>query len=126
MSLTTKGAVLLTAPALASVTDDARWTQKLADADAQVSLEVFPLDVGGINYAELAARYLVAHTLTLEERVKSGASGPITNVRVGDVSTTFASPYASKAAWEAWLLGTEFGQKFLDLSRPATAGGFVL
>lgn len=126
MPLTTKGAVLLTAPALAAITDDARWTQKLADADAQVNLEVFPLDVAGVNYAELAARYLVAHMLTLEEQAKSGASGQITNVRVGDVSTTFASPYSSKAAWEAWLMGTEFGRRFLDLSRPATAGGFVL
>ena len=65
--------------------------------------------------ATIMAQLLVAHYCVCDENVKLGDTGdlsPVNSISLGDGSTSFQSSEA-RSAWEAFLLGTVFGQRFL-------------
>lgn len=121
MALTTKAAVLLAAPELASVVDDARWNLAIADADQDT-----PERVLGAK-AERAARYLVAHMLVVSERTKKSAGrGQVVSETVGPMSRTYAvQASAGGTVAEEWLRSTPYGEQYLRITA-AAAGGAVL
>lgn len=119
MSLTTKNAVVTMAPELADVAD-ATWVQALGDADALTNSALFP----GPK-AEIAARYYVAHRLTMDKR-GGGAAGGLLGYRAGNVSATFSSNWFANSEVAAWLSSTSYGQALLSMTRAAAAGPWVV
>lgn len=122
MPLTTREAVETMAPELkAAVTDAGRWQQALQDADQYVNTDVFqpPTD-------EQAARYMVAHILTVD--LRRGAPSPVQSVRAGSVTAVygFQLPRAGSSVFSAWLESSAYGQKFLTLGRPRAMGPILL
>lgn len=104
MPLTTKAAVLLTAPELSTVTDD-QWTQAIDDAELLMNSTAFD------TRAELAARYLVAHLLTMSQR---RGGGNVSSVSVGPVSVQYGISVASDAST---FDQTSYGRQFKLLAR---------
>ncbi len=118
MSLTTKASVLLTAPDLANGVTDEQWVQAISDADQMISPGFFP-----DGQEEIAARYYVAHKLTVDQR--GGAAGGLQAYRAGGVSASFASSWFSSTEGNAWLSSTSFGQRLLAMTRARGAGPYV-
>jgi hypothetical protein len=119
VSLTTKHAVETMVPELASGISDEAWVQVLDDADALTNAALFP----GPK-AELAARYYVAHKLTMDKR-GGGVVGALQSYRAGNVAAAFASNTLSGSLMEAWLLSTSYGQALIGMTRAAAAGPWV-
>lgn len=88
-TLTTKAAVLATAPELATVTE-AEWTQALAD----VALEVPEDNLG--DKAELAQRLWVAHTLAVKH--PEMGTQQVQSVTMGGMSKTYAAAQPTTAS----------------------------
>jgi hypothetical protein len=125
-ALTTRDAVLETAPELAGIPDPAppalsEWRRVLLDVELQV-----PAAAWGFR-AELAQRLWVAHVLTLnhpelERRQLSG-------VTLGGMSKQYAVGGASASSEaRAWLSRTRHGQRLLDMMEGllVAAGPIVL
>jgi len=109
MALTTKANVLLIASELSSITDDNIWNLILSDVDNLISSSVFGLKT------EMAARYLVAHQLTLiNDKALNSASGPIVKDKVGDVMKEYARPQKLEGS-EADYNRTGYGRTFLSI-----------
>lgn len=86
-----------------------------------------------------ALMYMAAHLLVREGALAAGQAGvvntltrgPVTSVRVGDVSTTYGGEAAGGsgsggAGGEAWLLSTEYGKRFARLRRRSFPAVFVV
>lgn len=117
MPLTTKEAVLATAPELAKLAGaewDATWAQALADVSLEVSEDVWG------ESTELASRLLVAHTLLLSHPHLQARQ--VVSVSALGVSKTYASGAAPTSA----LDGTPYGQRFARLALQLLGTGFVL
>lgn len=84
MAITTKDNVLKIASELSLVDDDS-WNLILADAENHISVTHFGV------FAEEAARYWVAHRLTIlsDSKIRD-ASGPIKKDKVGEVMKEFS------------------------------------
>lgn len=110
MSLTTKSNVLIIAPALSTVSDDL-WNFVLVNVEYAISTSVF-----GIRTEE-AARYWVAHKLTLlAESSTAAAAGPMIKEKVGDVMREFAKPQSVTGS-DADYARTKYGIEFLSIRR---------
>jgi len=116
---TTKTNVLIIAPELTTVSDDA-WTLVLSDVAAQVSSAVYGTD------QERAQRYLAAHYLTLvalSSSIGSQASGPVVSESVGQVSKTYAQgSYADKNRYDE----TSYGRMFNQIRKGCVIGFTVM
>lgn len=104
--LTTKAKVLLAAPELADESD-ARFEWAIS----AVAMEMNATSFG--QRSELAATYLVAHTLTVTRRRGSAA---VVSMAAGGVSKAFANS-GGKNPREAELASTAYGARFLSLSK---------
>jgi hypothetical protein len=111
--LTTKAAVLLTAPELVSVPDD-RFDQALSDVD----LEVDPAFFG--TQAERAARLLSAHLLTVQG--KGSQAGALQSITVGPMTKTFAQASGEGAGVPQRFAGSSYGVEYYRLLRLFGAG----
>jgi hypothetical protein len=87
MADTTKANVLLIAPALSAVTDQAVWDIILAD----VAEEILETDV--CKYQEQIQRYLAAHLMTVATGIglsgSSAVGGTVTREKVGDLEVEY-------------------------------------
>jgi hypothetical protein len=66
------------------------------------------------NKADFAIQYLTGHLLTVANRGGSGAAGPVTSEKVGDLQRSYANN-VSAVAHE--LGSTGYGMEFLRLRR---------
>lgn len=85
-----------------------------------------------------ALLYMAAHLLLSSGALSAGVAGavktvtrgPVTSVRVGDVSTTYASGGSSSGGAAVgsndWLMLTEFGKRFLRLRRRSFPAVYVI
>lgn len=106
---TTQANVLLIAPELSTVSQDL-WDLILADVGNIVSSTIFGA------YEEVAARYLVAHKLTLLQpgSIGSGASGPLKREKVGDVEYEYADSSNSMSRSDMDYTRTKYGMTFMS------------
>lgn len=111
MSLTTKANVLLIAPELSSITDDNIWNQYLADVDQEISASIFG------NETERAARYLVAHYVSLYKSSLSGSvsGGTLKRERVDEVEKEYYNPYPNNKFDKSGYGLTKYGIVFLSI-----------
>lgn len=110
MALTTKAKVLAIAPGLSTISDDL-WTILLDDVGNHISSSIFG------TKTEQAARYWVAHYLTLiQDSSLAHASGPIVKERVGDVMREYAK-VNNLSASEKDFSRTGYGQTFLTIRK---------
>jgi hypothetical protein len=84
----TQADVVGIAPELAAITDPARFTRAIADAQVEFNAAVL-----GTKY-DLVVKYVVAHRLALQERNKGapGGRGPVQSVTLGPLAKTFGDP----------------------------------
>ena len=114
MSLTTKANVLIIAPSLSTVSDDL-WNFALNNVGYAISTSVF-----GVRTEE-AARYWVAHKLTLlAESSSSAAAGPMIKERVGDVMREYAKPQSVSESNSDYAR-TKYGIEFLAIRKSMLA-----
>jgi len=123
MALTiTRRDVLLEAPELdCNVIDPDVFDRKIADAALQVNASA----VSSQSRADRLGVLLVAHELTLWRRRKEGggasaaspAVGPLTSVRVGGVSKSFASVSDGLSEAGKALSSTQYGVEYARLVR---------
>lgn len=110
MALTTKDNVLIIAPELSTV-DNTLWDLLLSDVSNHISSSVFG------SKTEEAARYWVAHRLTLlNDKSTSNVSGPITKHRVGDVMKEYVRLQSVNSS-ESDYLRTAYGSTFLSIRK---------
>ena len=110
MALTTKDNVLLIAPELSIASNDL-WDMVFADVGNAISTSVFGAKT------ERAARYWVAHNMTLlADSSLAGSSGPITKEKVGDVMREYAK-IVSVSESEKDYSRTGYGQTFLSIRK---------
>lgn len=93
-------------PAFAA-TDDAR-IELFFDIAKQSMSEPF----WGSLY-DTGVYYLTAHLIAMADRGASGAAGPVTSEKVGDLARGYASPI--KAGWFDDLMATPYGTGFKRL-----------
>jgi hypothetical protein len=111
-TLTTKTAVLGTAPELVAIPDPAdpepsQWRQTLADVALEVPIEPW----GDDARAELAQRLWVAHTLSLANpRLMKRA---LSSVSIGPTTKSYAT--GSSLAASDWLEQTPYGTRLMRL-----------
>lgn len=118
MSLTTKAKVLVIAPELSVMSDDA-FDLYIAEADSSISATYFG------NKAEWAATNWVAHYMTVNGSSGSGTvSGPITEERVGDISRKYVR-LQSISREDSDFGRTKYGRTFLTI-RSSRIVGFVV
>ena len=113
MANTTRAKILAIAPELSALTYDKNdadnvWNIILVDVIAQITSDVWG------NYQEQAQRYLAAHLLTLAR--PSGArqplaSSPISAIKTGDESISFASKGSKIDQYDL----TIYGQKYKEI-----------
>lgn len=114
MPLTTKDNVLIIAPSLATLSDDL-WNFVLANAGRAISISVFG------TRTEEAARYWVAHKLTLlSESSSSAAPGPVIREQVGDTMKEYAKPQFVTGS-DADYARTKYGLEFLAIRKSLLA-----
>jgi hypothetical protein len=65
-----------------------------------------------------------AHLLAKGKQAASGASGPVQSERVGDLSTTYATPSAATGGSD--FDSTTYGQQYKQLVRSLGLGGFFV
>jgi hypothetical protein len=95
-------------PALAS-NSDARVSLFLGIASESVSSSVW----GGL--ADPATAYLAAHMIAMADKAgASGAAGPVTSSRVGDLARSYADLSSSL---DAELASTAYGVEYLRMRR---------
>lgn len=106
MGATTKTNVLIVAPELSTVEDDA-WTLVLADVASEISASVYG------SKQEMAQRYLAAHYLTLISMSADAkqTSGPVSSETVGQVSKSYAQVnYRDRNRFDETVYGRMFNQ----------------
>jgi len=76
----------------------------------------------------LATARLVAHELTLIARASSGGAGagPITSVRTGDLSVSYAAPGGVHGIDDAYYTQTHHGLAYLQIRGSRSGIGFGL
>jgi len=110
MALTTKDNVLKIAPELSTVSNDL-WDLMLGDVNNHISSSVF------CNKTEEAARYWVAHRLTvLTDKKVSNVSGPLTKDRVDDVMKEYVRLQKVSVS-DADYNRTGYGSTFLTIRK---------
>lgn len=90
-----------------------------AETDSRVDRFI---DVAGLsvaegpwgNMADTAKIYLTAHLLAMANRGQSGASGPVTGEKVGDLSRNYAD---MTSVFKNELAATPYGVEYLRLRR---------
>lgn len=118
MAATTADKVSAIAPELKSFIDDNSCIVALilADVSDEVKQGVFGAK------QERAQRYLAAHYLTLSNpATSSGASGPVTKEKVGDIETSYGDTSKAKGA----LIGyseTSYGRTYLAIRKGCIVG----
>lgn len=110
MGVPTKADVLLVAPELSVITDDAVWALYLAATAERVDAGRWGGDSAAVY--RLAFALLCAHALTL--RSDSGATDPVQSETVGGVSRTYLVALAPSFGK---LDATTYGEQFQSLSR---------
>lgn len=89
----------------------------VSDARIQLFIDQASLSVNASvwgNKADFGIQYLTAHLITVANRGGSGAAGPITSEKVGDLQRS----YANNVSASAHELGsTGYGMEFLRLRR---------
>jgi hypothetical protein len=114
MAATTKDSVLKIAPELSTVDNDL-WNMILTDVDKDVGSEFG-------EFREVAARYLVAHRLTILTNNTIGeSSGPIVKRKVGDVFREYAKPISIEGS-DADYTKTKYGTIYLTYRRKIIMG----
>lgn len=80
------------------------------------------------NRTSLACAYLAAHELALVARAQAGASGvgPVSSIRTGDLSVSYATPATPLAADDAYYGQTSYGLAFLQIRGSRAGVGFGL
>jgi len=110
----------LIAPALAVAYDDTQLEAFIALATCFVSASVF-----GCAYSQALA-FLAAHIATLSTMGASGAAGPVTGERAGEVSRNYAQPAFLPGNHDYAL--TAYGRRYLEIrntrvgTKPLTTG----
>lgn len=108
MSATTKANVLLIAPELSTLSDDL-WNLIIDDVTSDLSASVFG------SKLEQAARYLVAHRLTLiSQGISGGGGGQVIKEKTGDEMIE----YSNNIKWSVKDLPyarTQYGITFLEI-----------
>lgn len=114
MAATTKDNVLKIAPELSTVDNDL-WNMILVDVDKDVGSEFG-------EFREVAARYLVAHRLTvLTDKVIGESSGPVIKRKVGDVFREYAKPTSIEGS-DSDYSKTKYGTMYLTYRRKIIIG----
>lgn len=114
---TTRDDVIAIAPELAAVPAGEPWDAVLGFVQVEVNVDSW----GGLPRANRAARYLVAHLLTMTQ--EEGSDYPIQMEKVGDVSRSYAVP---TSFGDGDLDNTSYGREYQRLLRQIVARWVVL
>lgn len=82
--------------------DDSRINTFISYAENYINSSVFG------TKADFARLLYTAHLLTISARGSSGASGPLTSEKVGDLQRSYASPGSVTDSLESTSYGLEF------------------
>lgn len=76
---------------------------------------------------KLAIELMVAHLLTLNDRIASGTSqsGQLASSTIGDVSISLLAP-PNKTQWDYWINQTPYGQRLYALLMSKAPAGMYL
>lgn len=121
MAATTQANVLRIAPELSTVDQDL-WDLILADVDNIVSFSIFGI------FTEVAARYLVAHELTILQPGTAGSnsSGPVIEEKVGDVTYKYMNTTVKVNTSDSDYFRTKYGRTFVSYRNKCIANFRVI
>lgn len=99
--------------------NDARMQRFIGYAQPQVNPAAWgvPGTVAAPSKADLALAYLTAHLMTRRGGAAAQAPGALTQEKVGDITTTYASPAGAEKDSEKEYNTTAYGKMYLALRR---------